>query len=172
MGLIKGLRAGSVVCSVILLLFVVRVAAAPADKNGASPAKGTPSEAAESKDAGASDADKPDENSKEGDADTSNDEGKPDKASPSGEEAAVAPPGAAREIQSAVKMKDTLAEGFLIRTTVFVPADAVTGQLGKVSPGCRHPYPAKRNRHCGLLLHAQGLCEVEHADIAFCTVFR
>jgi len=134
MGLIKGLRAGSVVCSVILLLFVVRVAASPADKNGASPAKGTPSEAAESKDAGASDADKPDENSKEGDADTSNDEGKPDKAPPSGEEAAVAPPGAAREIQSAVKMKDTLAEGFLIRTTVFVPADAVTGQLGKVSP--------------------------------------
>jgi hypothetical protein len=66
MGHIKWLRAGSVVCSAILLLFVLRVAAAPADKNGASPAKGAaPSEAAEPKDAGASDAYKPDENSKE-----------------------------------------------------------------------------------------------------------
>lgn len=39
----------------------------------------------------------------------------------------------AGEIKSGVKMKDLLAEGFLIRTTVLVPADAVTRQLGKVS---------------------------------------
>ena len=56
---------GGRVCSAMLLLFVLRVAAAPADKNGASPAKGAPSEGAEPKDAGASDADKPVENSKE-----------------------------------------------------------------------------------------------------------
>lgn len=33
-----------------------------------------------------------------------------------------------------LKMKDLLAEGFLIRTTVLVPAEVVTRQLGKVSP--------------------------------------
>ena len=49
MVLIKGLRAGSVVCSAILLLFVLPVAAASADKNGASPEKGAPSEGAEPK---------------------------------------------------------------------------------------------------------------------------
>jgi hypothetical protein len=33
-----------------------------------------------------------------------------------------------------VKMKNLLAEGFLIQTTVLVPPDAVTRQLRKVSP--------------------------------------
>jgi hypothetical protein len=43
------------------------------------------------------------------------------------------PAAVAGEIKSVVKMKDLLAEGFLIRTTVLVSADAVTRQLGKVS---------------------------------------
>ena len=72
-----------------------------------------------------------------------------------------APPAGAGEIQSGVKMKDLLADGFLIRTTVLVPAEAVTRQLGKVSPDCHHPDPAKRNGDRGLLLHAQGLCEAK-----------
>ena len=62
-------------------------------------------------------------------------EGKPDEAPPPDAKAEDAPPAGAGEIQSGVKMKDLLAEGFLgIRTTVLVPADAVTRQLGKVSP--------------------------------------
>jgi hypothetical protein len=35
---------------------------------------------------------------------------------------------------STAKMKDLVGDGFLIRTTVLVPADAVTRQLGKPSP--------------------------------------
>ncbi len=30
-------------------------------------------------------------------------------------------------------MKDLVSDGFVIRTTVFIPADAVTRQLGKVA---------------------------------------
>ena len=124
----------------------------PADKAGAS-------EASEPKDDAAGDAAKPDD---EGDdADEAKDEGKPDEAPPPDAKAEDAPPAGAGEIQSGVKMKDLLAEGFLIRTTVLVPADAVTRQLGKVSAGCHHPDPAKRNGDRGLLLHAQGLCEGE-----------
>jgi hypothetical protein len=60
----------------------------------------------------------------------------PEKGAPSEAAEPKAPPAtaAAGEIQSPVKVKDILAEGFLIRTTVLVPADAVTRQLGKVSP--------------------------------------
>jgi len=173
MRLIKWLRAASVVCCAILLLFVLPVAAASADKNGASPEKGAPSEGAEPKDAGASDADKPDENSKEGDADTSKDEGKPDKAPPSGEKAAVAPPGAAAgEIQSAVKMKDILAEGFLIRTTVLVPADAVTSQLGKVSSDAVILTLQKETAIAVCYYTLKAYVKESLTDIAFCTVFR
>lgn len=171
MVLIKGLRAGSVVCSAILPLFVLRVAAAPADKNGASPEKGAPSEAAEPKDAGASDADKLDENSKEGDAEK--DEGKPDKAPPSGQKAAVAPPGAAAGgIQSAVKMKDILAEGFLIRTTVLVPADAVSRQLGKVSSDAVILTLQKETPIAVCYYTLKAYVKESLTDIASCTVFR
>jgi hypothetical protein len=72
-----------------------------------------------------------------------------------------APPAATGEIQSAVKMKDLLAEGFLIRTTVLVPTDAVTPPARQGVPGCHYPDPAKRDGDRGLLLHAQGICEGE-----------
>ena len=72
-----------------------------------------------------------------------------------------APPAATGEIQSAVKMKDLLGEGFLIRTTVLVPTDAVTPPARQGVPGCHYPDPAKRDGDRGLLLHAQGICEGE-----------
>jgi hypothetical protein len=124
--LIKGLLAFGAVSAVAVISLALPAVAAPADKNG------TP-EASESKDESAGDAAKPDD-AKEGEADDPKDEGKPDKAPPPDAKAEDAPPAGAGEIQSGVKMKDLLAEGFLIRTTVLVPADAVTRQLGKVSP--------------------------------------
>jgi hypothetical protein len=74
---IKGLPVWSAVSAVILsLLLALPLAAAPADKDSASPEKGAAPEASEPKD-----ADKP------------KDEGKPDEAPPSAEKAAEeAPP--------------------------------------------------------------------------------
>src|SRR3989442_896514 len=120
----KGLPALGVICALAYLCLALPAAAAPADKNDAP-------EASEPKDAGKDAAGKPDEDAKKGDA--AKDEGKPDEGPPLDEKGGGAPP-AAGQIQSGVKMKDLLAEGFLIRTTVLVPADAVTRQLGKVSP--------------------------------------
>jgi hypothetical protein len=100
--------------AVILLLGpALPLTAVAADKD-ASPEKGVP-EASEPKD-----------------ADKSKEEAKPDETPPPDAKSEEAPP-AGGDIQSSVKLKDILAEGFLIRTTVLVPADAVTRQIGKVS---------------------------------------
>jgi hypothetical protein len=40
----------------------------------------------------------------------------------------------AGESGGAALLKDLVGDGFVIRTTVFIPAEAVTRQLGKVSP--------------------------------------
>src|SRR4029079_7209197 len=42
-------------------------------------------------------------------------------------------PGENNERKGSVRLKDLITDGFLIRTTVFVPADAVTRQTGAVS---------------------------------------
>jgi len=99
--------------AILLLSLALPLAAVAADKD-ASPEKGAP-EAFEPKD-----------------ADKSKEEAKPDETPPPDAKAEEAPP-AGGGIQSAVKLKDVLAEGFLIRTTVLVPAEAVTWQIGKVS---------------------------------------
>ena len=104
---------GATGAAVLLLVLTLPLAAVAADKD-ASPEKGAP-EASEPKD-----------------ADKSKEEAKPDEAPPPDAKAEETPP-AAGGIQSAVKLKDILAEGFLIRTTVLVPAEAVTRQIGKVS---------------------------------------
>jgi hypothetical protein len=73
-------------------------------------------------------------------------------------------------IQSAVKMKDILAEGFLVRTTVIVPAEAVTRQIGKVSSDAVLLTLQKETAIAVCYLKAyvkEGL-----TDIASCTVFR
>ena len=152
---IKDLPAWSAVgVAAILLLLALPLAAAPADKDGASPEKGATPEAPEPKD-----------------ADKSKDEAKPDEAPPADAKAEDAPP-AGGGIQSAVKMKDILAEGFLVRTTVLVPAEAVTRQIGKVSSDAILLTLQKESAiavcYCTLKAYVkEGL-----TDIASCTVFR
>ena len=72
----------------------------------------------------------------------------------------------------AVKMKDILAEGFLIRTTVLVPADAVTRQLGKVSPDAIILTLQKETAIAVCYYTLKAYVKGSLTDIASCTVFR
>ena len=83
-----------------------------------------------------------------------------------------APPAGAGEIQSGVKMKDLLAEGFLIRTTVLVPAEAVTRQLGKVSPDSIILTLQKETAIAVCYYTLKAYVKQSLTDIASCTVFR
>ena len=137
---IKTLQVAGAASAVILLLgLALPLTAVAADKD-ASPEKGVP-EASEPKD-----------------ADKSKEEAKPDETPPPHAKSEEAPP-AGGDIQSSVKLKDILAEGFLIRTTVLVPADAVTWQIGKVSSDAVLLTLQKQTAIAVLLLHAQGLRE-------------
>jgi hypothetical protein len=153
---IKGLSVWSAVSAVILsLLLALPLAAAPADKDSASPEKGAAPEASEPKD-----ADKP------------KDEGKPDEAPPSAEKAAEEAPPAAGGIQSVVKMKDILAEGFLIRTMVLVPAEALTRQIGKVSSDAILLTLQKESAIGVCYYTLKAYVKEGLTDIASCTAFR
>ena len=88
-------------------------------------------------------------------------EGKAEEATPSG-----------GEIQSAVKMKDILAEGFLIRTTVLVPADAVTRQIGKVSSDAILLTLQKETAIAVCYYTLKAYVKEGLTEIASCTVFR
>jgi hypothetical protein len=163
---INGLLTWSAIAAFTLLLFLVLpLAAAPADKDSAPPEKGAAPEASEPKD-----------------ADKSKDEGKPEEAPPPDAKPEGAPPPdakadeappAAGGIQSAVKMKDILAEGFLIRTTVFIPADAVTRHVGEVSPDAVLLTLQKETAIavCYYTLKAY-VNKKDLTDIASCTVYR
>jgi hypothetical protein len=144
---ISDLLALAAVCAVALLCFALPAAAAPADKNGAP-------EASEPKD----------------DGDAAKDEAKPDEAPDA--QAEDAPPAGGGEIQSGVKMKDILAEGFLIRTTVLVPADAVTRQLGKVSPDAIILTLQRETAIAVCYYTLKAYVKESLTDIASCTVFR
>jgi len=148
---IKVLLVFGTVCAVAVLCLVHPLAAAPADKAGAP-------EASEPKDDSAGDAAKPDE--------------KGDEAPPPDAKAEEAPPAGAGEIQSGVKMKDLLAEGFLIRTTVLVPAEAVTRQLGKVSPDAIILTLQKETAAAVCYYTLKAYVKESLTDIASCTVFR
>jgi hypothetical protein len=151
---IKDLPAWSAVgAAAILLLLVLPLAAAPADKDAASPEKGATPEASEPKD-----------------ADKSKD-AKPDEAPPPDAKAEDAPP-AGGGIQSAVKMKDILAEGFLVRTTVLVPAEAVTRQIGKVSSDAILLTLQKESAIAVCYYTLKAYVKEGLTDIASCTVFR
>jgi hypothetical protein len=153
---IKMLPAWSAVSAAALLLFLaLPLAAAPADKDGASPEKGATPEASEPKD-----------------ADKSKDEAKPDEAPPPDAKAEEAPPAAGGGIQSAVKMKDILAEGFLVRTTVLVPAEAVTRQIGKVSSDAILLTLQKESAIAVCYYTLKAYVKEGLTDIASCTVFR
>jgi hypothetical protein len=144
---IKRLLAFGAVCAVVVLCLDRPALAAPADKNGAP-------EASEPKDEADGDAAKPDE------------------APPPDAKAEDAPPAGAGEIQSGVKMKDLLAEGFLIRTTVLVPAEAVTRQLGKVSPDSIILTLQKETAIAVCYYTLKAYVKQSLTDIASCTVFR
>ena len=151
---IKMLPVWSAVGVAALLLFLaLPLAAAPADKDGASPEGATP-EASEPKD-----------------ADKSKDEAKPDEAPTADAKAEDAPP-AGGGIQSAVKMKDILAEGFLVRTTVLVPAEAVTRQIGKVSSDAILLTLQKESAIAVCYYTLKAYVKEGLTDIASCTVFR
>jgi hypothetical protein len=160
---IKGLLAFGAVCAIAVLCLALPVTAAPADKTGAP-------EASEPKDGADGDAAKPDE--KGDDADEAKDEGKGDEAPPPDAKAEDAPPAGAGEIQSGVKMKDLLAEGFLIRTTVLVPAEAVTRQIGKVSSDAIILTLQKETAIAVCYYTLKAYVKESLTDIASCTVFR
>jgi hypothetical protein len=75
-------------------------------------------------------------------------------------------------IQSAVKMKDILAEGFLVRTTVIVPAEAVTRQIGKVSSDAVLLTLQKETAIAVCYYTLNAYVKEGLTDIASCTVFR
>lgn len=138
--------------AVLLLVLTLPLAAVAADKD-ASPEKGAP-EASEPKD-----------------ADKSKEEAKPDEAPPPDAKAEETPP-AAGGIQSAVKLKDILAEGFLIRTTVLVPAEAVTRQIGKVSSDAVLLTLQKETAIAVCYYTLKAYVKEGLTDIASCTAFR
>ena len=160
--LIKLLLVFVTICTVAVLCLAPPAAAAPAEKAGAP-------EASEPKDDSAGDAANPE---KGDDADEAKDEGKGDEAPPPDAKAEEAPPPGAGEIQTGVKMKDLLAEGFLIRTTVLVPADAVTRQLGKVSPDAIILTLQKETAAAVCYYTLKAYVKESLTDIASCTVFR
>ena len=136
----------------LLLVLTLTLAAVAADKD-ALPEKGAP-EASEPKD-----------------ADKSKEEAKPDEAPPPDAKAEETPP-VAGGIQSAVKLKDILAEGFLIRTTVLVPAEAVTRQIGKVSSDAILLTLQKESAIAVCYYTLKAYVKEGLTDIASCTVFR
>jgi hypothetical protein len=139
--------------AVLLLVLALPLAAAAADKD-APPEKGAAPEASEPKD-----------------ADKSKEEAKPDETPPPDAKAEEAPP-AGGGIQSAVKLKDILAEGFLIRTTVLVPAEAVTRQIGKVSSDAVLLTLQKETAIAVCYYTLKAYVKEGLTDIASCTVFR
>ena len=143
---------GATGAAVLLLVLTLPLAAVAADKD-ASPEKGAP-EASEPKD-----------------ADKSKEEAKPDEAPPPDAKAEETPP-AAGGIQSAVKLKDILAEGFLIRTTVLVPAEAVTRQIGKVSSDAVLLTLQKETAIAVCYYTLKAYVKERLTDIASCTAFR
>ena len=143
---------GATGAAVLLLVLTLPLAAVAAD-NDASPEKGAP-EASEPKD-----------------ADKSKEEAKPDEAPPPDAKAEETPP-AAGGIQSAVKLKDILAEGFLIRTTVLVPAEAVTRQIGKVSSDAVLLTLQKETAIAVCYYTLKAYVKEGLTDIASCTAFR
>jgi hypothetical protein len=141
----------SPVCAVALLLcFALPVIAVAADKDGAP------------------DASAP----KDGGGNGGNDQGNADEAPPPDAKAEEAPPAQGGGVQSAVKMKDILAEGFLIRTTVLVPADAVTRQIGKVSSDAVLLTLQKETAIAVCYYTLKAYVKESLTDIASCTVFR
>jgi len=151
--IINGLLVLGAVYVAAVLCLALPAAAAPADKNGAPDASETKGESGSAKPV---------------DAEESEADGGP----PPDAQAEDPPPAGGGEIQSGVKMKDILAEGFLIRTTVLVPADAVTRQLGKVSPDAIILTLQRETAIAVCYYTLKAYVKESLTDIASCTVFR
>ena len=100
------------------------------------------------------------------------DEGKPDEAPATDARPRTRLLKAPARSKSGAKMRDILAEGFLIRTTVFIPADAVTRQLGKVSPDAIIVTLQKETAIAVCYYTLKAYVKGSLTDIASCTVFR
>jgi hypothetical protein len=144
-GLVKGLPAWRLLCAAAFLCLASAVNAAEPDKDGTPPAEGGASDS--KTDAGSSGTESKPNGSEatepgaatEGDTDEQKggDAGKPREGggpSPGGKGSDQgAQAGQDADRSGAARLKDLIADGFLIRTTVFVPADAVTRQTGRIS---------------------------------------
>ena len=130
----------AIVSAMALLGLMQTANAAEGDKDSSAPAEkadaaakpdadkaAKPDADNDAKDKDANDA-KPDEAK----AEKPKDDEKP-KEEKSGDDEAGPAGGATGESQTGVTLNDLVNDGFVIRTTIFVPADAVTRQLGKVS---------------------------------------
>lgn len=85
------------------------------------------------------------------------------------EEAAEAP-GVA--VKGGRKMQELLGEGFLIRTTVLIPAEVVTRQIGKVSPDAIVVTLQKETAITVCYYTLRAYVKLRLTDIPTCTVFR
>ena len=117
---LKGLLGWRLICAALLICLAPAAYAAGDDKDAPKAESGTSSAPSDAKAAEPSAA--PEGASDKDDADK--DTGNADEAGGPGEN---------NERKGSVRLKDLITDGFLIRTTVFVPADAVTRQTGAVS---------------------------------------
>jgi hypothetical protein len=144
-GLVKGLPKWRLLCAAAFLCLASTVNAAQPEKGSAPPAESGASDSKSDADSSGaenkpsdSEASEPKE-TPDGDAEKPKDEKaeKPQggEGPPPGEKGSDqgATPGVEGDRKGAARLKDLIADGFLIRTTVFVPADAVTRQTGRIS---------------------------------------
>ena len=146
-GMVKGLPVWRPLCAAAFLCVASAVGAAepekgstPAAESGATDsklaagssdteAKPSGSEASEPGAGTDSDADK----AKDGDEKSPDAEKSPEGEGTSPEDRGSNHGAQDTDRKGAARLKDLIADGFLIRTTVFVPADAVTRQTGRIS---------------------------------------
>jgi hypothetical protein len=145
-GLVKRLPAWRLSCGAALLCIASSVSAAEPEKGSTPPAaSGTSGAKTDAGSSGPAESERSGSKASEPKETTEGDAKKPkdgqaekpqeSEANPPGEKASDQgpPSGEEGEHSGAARLKDLIGDGFLIRTTVFVPADAVTRQTGKIS---------------------------------------
>jgi hypothetical protein len=122
----------AIVSAAAFLGLVQTADAAEGDKDSSAPPEKADAAAKPDADNDAKAKDAKDAKPDEAKAEKPKDDEKP-KEEKSGDDEAGPLGGATGESQTGVTLNDLVNDGFVIRTTIFVPADAVTRQLGKVS---------------------------------------
>ena len=136
-GMVKGLPVWRPLCAAAFLCVASAVSAAEPEKGSTPPAEdGANASKSDVGGAGKTESEPSGSEASEPEAGTDSDADKPKdgdaEKQPEGEGPSNQGPQAA-DRKGAAKLKDLTADGFLIRTTVFVPADAVTRQTGRIS---------------------------------------